>query len=140
MKRTVAVLAWVLALSVGAWAQEGGDKKEAAKPAAQEKGKEGGAGGVGSLPVAEVDTNGDGRISLAELKAALARLSSGSKEGVKEGGERKAPVRKDGEGQKKPGVGDGGEGQKKPGTGDGNKEGGEKKPDGAGVQKKEGDK
>jgi hypothetical protein len=132
MKR---VVAWVLALSVGAWAQEGGGNKEGgnkegARPAAQEKGKEGG-GAAGSLTVAEVDTNGDGRISLAELKAALSRLSGGGKEG----GERKGAPRKDGgDGQKKPG-GEG-DGQKKIG-GEGD---GQKKPDGAEGQKREGDK
>jgi hypothetical protein len=47
------------------------------------------------LTVAEVDTNGDGKITLAELKAALAKLGGG-----REAGEKRAPARRDGEGGK----------------------------------------
>lgn len=72
------------------------------------------------LQVAEVDTNGDGWISAAELKAALAKLGGGRKEGD---GVKKPGLR-DGEGPKKPGPRDG-EGPKKEGPRDG-----EKRPEG----------
>jgi hypothetical protein len=117
-------------------AQEG-DKKAPVKEGA----KDGGQGPM--LQVAEVDTNGDGWISAAELKAALNKLGGGG-DGVKK------PGAKDGEGAKKFGPKDG-EGAKKPlGEGDApvkKKPAGEgdapvkKKPvkDGEG-EKKEGDK
>lgn len=84
--------------------------------------KDGGQGPM--LQVAEVDTNGDGWISAAELKAALAKLGGGGekKDGFKKpGGEGdgvKKPFKGEGEGVKKPGVKEG-EGAKKPGPKDG---------------------
>jgi hypothetical protein len=113
------------------------DKKAPVKEGA----KDGGQGPM--LQVAEVDTNADGWISAAELKAALNKLGGGG-DGVKK------PGAKDGEGAKKFGPKDGegapvkkkpaGEGdapvKKKPlkegekGDGErkeGDKEGGEKK-------------
>jgi hypothetical protein len=88
-------------------------------------------GGQGPmLQVAEVDTNGDGWISAAELKAALAKLGGGDKGPVK-GGEKDGVKKPGGEGDgvKKPFKGEGdpgvkkpikdGEGAKKPGPKDG---------------------
>lgn len=65
--------------------------------------KEGGQGPM--LQVAEVDTNGDGWISAAELKIALGKLGGGG-EGQKDGFKKPGGLR-DGEGVKKPGPKDG---------------------------------
>src|SRR5262245_32220259 len=48
-----------------------------------------------SLSVAEVDTNGDGRISAGELKAALMKLYPKKDAGSKDGGDGKKPGNKD---------------------------------------------
>jgi hypothetical protein len=83
-------------------AQEGEKKAPAKEPAAPGP----------MLRVEEVDTNGDGWISGAELKAAFGKLGGGAKEGGV-----KKPGPKDGEGVKKgPREGDA---PKKPGPRDG---------------------
>lgn len=107
----------------------------------QEKAPAKDAGQGPMLQVAEVDTNGDGWISAAELKAALAKLGGGDKgpvkggekEGVKKPGGEKDGVKKKGEGARD------GEGARKPGPKDG--EGPVKKgpKDGEG-ERKEGEK
>ena len=118
----ILMAAWVLAGVAGAgWAQdgEGGNKaRENPKPKA-EGGAEG--GGAGFLTLDQVDTNGDGKVTRAELEAALKKLvpARGDKEGGKkaEGGGDKKP-RAGGEGDKK-------EGDKKaPPKPEGGKEGG----------------
>lgn len=131
------ILIAVLFMAGAAWAQEGGEKgKETPKPKA-EGGAEG-AGGAGFLTLDQVDSNGDGKVTRAELEAALKKLAParGDKEGGKEGG-KKAPRP---EGGKEGGK----EGDKKaPPKPEGNKEGGKEgdkkappKPEG----NKEGDK
>src|SRR6185436_3985244 len=55
-----------------------------------------------TLDVNEVDTNGDGRISASELKAAFGRMYPKKDGGAKEGGEPKKPVNKDGAPAKEP--------------------------------------
>jgi len=78
-------------------AKEGGDPVK--KPAAPEDGGKVPKKGVAedpSLSVAEVDTNGDGRISASELKAALSKLYPKKDGGSKEGGEPKKPFNKEG--------------------------------------------
>ena len=79
-------------------AQEG-EKKAPVKDGAKD------AGQGPMLQVAEVDTNGDGWISAAELKIALGKLGGGG-EGQKDGFKKPGGV-KDGEGAKKPGLRDG---------------------------------
>lgn len=82
-----------------------GEKKPAPKGDGFKEGvKEGGDKGPGpQLLVSEVDTNGDGWISAAELKIALSKLGGGGqKEGVKKPGGLK-----DGEGKKFEGQKDG---------------------------------
>ena len=142
MKLVVAAL-FAVALTVPAWGQEkdgkpkqDGEKKAPAKdpgdpvkkPGNQDgDGKvpaKGGGGEDPSLSVAEVDTNGDGRISASELKAALGRLypkkdggGGGSKDPgakkpsnpdgapkgpPKDGGDVKKPLPKDGDPGDKP--------------------------------------
>jgi hypothetical protein len=96
----------------------------------QEKAPAKDGGGQGPmLQVAEVDTNGDGWISAAELKAALAKLGGGGeKDGVKKPGGEKDGFKKpggEGDGVKKPFKGEGDAPVKKPGVKDGE---GAKKP------------
>ena len=64
----------VVGMSVPAWAQEGN----------KERGKEGKGEKEPSILLVEVDTNKDGKASVTEIRAALARLS-GAKETKKEG-------------------------------------------------------
>ena len=114
MKLIVAAL-FAVALALPAWAQEkDAPKQEEKKPPAKEGGgdpvkkpvgdgggdpvkkpvKEAGEGPT--LGVEEVDVNGDGRISAAELKAAMGKLGgyyAPKKEGVKDGA---PPVKKEG--------------------------------------------
>ncbi len=115
------------------YAQEG-EKKPAPKGDGFKEGaKEGGDKGPGpQLLVSEVDTNGDGWISAAELKRALSKLGGGGqKDGVKKPGGIK-----DGDGKKFEGPKDGdvkkpegfkGDVPKKVAPKEGEKEGGEKK-------------
>ena len=89
--------------------KEGGDPVK--KPGAQDEGgkvpkKDAGEGPT--LSVGEVDTNGDGRISAAELKAALGKLYPKKDGGSKEGGEPKKPLNKDAAPEKKEPAKDGG--------------------------------
>jgi hypothetical protein len=114
MKLIVASL-FAVALAVPAWGQEkdaAGAKQEEKKAPAKDGGdpvKKPAADGGGepvkkvvkeagegpTLGVEEVDVNGDGRISAAELKAAMGKLGgyyAPKKEGVKDG----APVKKEG--------------------------------------------
>ena len=99
------------------------EKKDAPKPPPKQEG----AGPM--LSVAEVDVNGDGWISAAELKAALAKLGGGPKEGGRKEGGKPKP----GEGDKpapKPEGGKEGDGRKPPAPKpEGGKEGGERKGD-----------
>jgi hypothetical protein len=76
--------------------KEGGDPVK--KPAPQDDGgkvPKKGAPEDPSLGVEEVDTNGDGRISASELKAALMKLYPKKDGGSKDGGEGKKPANKD---------------------------------------------
>lgn len=110
------ILLGVLVAGGLVWGQDG-EKKPAPKPDGFKDG--GGDKGPGpQLPVSEVDTNGDGLLSAAELKSALSKLGGG---GPKEGG--KKPGFKDGDGKKPEGPKDGE--FKKP---DGFKDGDVKKP------------
>ena len=97
-------------LVLGLMMAQEGDKKAPVKEGA----KDGGQGPM--LQVAEVDTNGDGWISAAELKIALGKLGGG--DGQKDGFKKPGGL-KDGEGVKKPGLKDGDPPVKKPlGEGD----------------------
>ncbi len=147
MKFVVAML-FALASVAPAWAQDKeapkGEKQDGEKKAPPKDGgdpvKKPGVKGDGekapkkeagegpTLSVEEVDTNGDGRISGAELKAALSKLypkkdgGEPKKAAPKEGApEKKEPGKDDGDG-KKPVPKEGGE-KKEPA-----KDGGEKKP------------
>ncbi len=93
-----------------------GDKKPAPKGDGFKEGvKEGGDKGPGpQLLVSEVDTNGDGWITAAELKMALSKMGGGG--GTKDGAKKPGGL-KDGEGKKVPAE-----------KGDGFKEGDFKKP------------
>ncbi len=91
------------------------------KPAPDGKGvaKDGGDGP--SLSVEEVDLNGDGRISAAELKAALGKIGGYYQKkagGVKDGFKKDAPIEK--KDAPKDGTKDGGD-AKKPALKDGQK-------------------
>jgi hypothetical protein len=107
MKRILTALL-ALGLVVPAWAQEAekkvegkqdGDEKRLIDKEGAPPAKKGEPGPEPSIPVKDVDTNGDGMISASELKAALGKMGGtygGEKKGVKpEGG---------GEGVKKPPV------------------------------------
>ena len=111
MRRIMTGLLVVLGMSMPSWGQDV-EKKPAPKA---EGAKEGGDKGPGpQLLVSEVDTNADGWISAAELKAALSKLGGG---GPKEGGKKPGGPR-DGEGKKPEGPKDG-EGKKPEGPRDG---------------------
>ena len=128
------------------WAQEGGEKKkeapkvQAEKREGDKKDGEGVVGADGALTLDQVDVNGDGKITRAELEAALKKMGgAGRKDG--EGAKKEGP--RDGEGVKKEGAKDG-EGAKKVGPKDGEaaKKGAPREGDGAKKEgaKKEGDK
>ena len=99
----------LMELVLGLLLAQEGDKKAPVKEGAKD------AGQGPMLQVAEVDTNGDGWISAAELKIALGKLGGG--DGQKDG--FKKPGAKEGDGVKKPGAKDGDAPVKKPlGEGD----------------------
>ncbi len=129
----ILIAAMFMAGAMGAgWAQdvEKGEKgKETPKPKA-EGGKDG--AGAGFLTLDQVDSNGDGKVTRAELEAALKKLG-----GVREG-DKKAPPKPEGA---KDGVKEGD--KKAPPKPEGAREGDKKappKPDGAKEGVKEGDK
>ena len=120
MKLIVAAL-FALASTVPAWAQDkepapkqDGEKKAppkdggdppVKKPAPPDDGGKVVKKGPAEEPtvsVEEVDTNGDGRISASELKAALGKMYPKKDGGAKEGGDVKKPVNKDGAPVKEP--------------------------------------
>ncbi len=100
---------WTALLALGliapAWAQDkgegkqdGGDEKKLIEKEGAPVKKPAGEGAEPSIPVKDVDTNGDGMISASELKAALGKLGGyggGEKKGVK------VPVKEGGDGVKK---------------------------------------
>lgn len=90
------ILLGVLVAGTLVWGQDG-EKKPAPKDGGGDKGP------GPQLLVSEVDTNGDGWLSAAELKTALSKLSGGGP--PKEGG--KKPGFKDGDAKKPEGPKDG---------------------------------
>jgi hypothetical protein len=64
MRQVLAAMAIVLGLSGAAWAQEKGKERKEGKEAKEN-----------SIALKDVDTNGDGRASVAELLAAISKLT-----------------------------------------------------------------
>jgi hypothetical protein len=113
MKLIVAAL-FAIACAAPAWTQDkepapkqDGEKKAPPKDGGDPVKKPGGQDDGGKVPkkgavedpslsVGEVDTNGDGRISASELKAAMGKLYPKKDGGSKDGGDVKKPVNKDG--------------------------------------------
>lgn len=119
--RQILIATVILTAALGAgWAQDGEKKKEAPKAE--------GVSNEGFLTLDQVDTNGDGKVTRAELEAALKKMGGA---GRKDGEGAKKEGARDGDAAKKEGVKRDGDGAKKEGARDG-----EKKP----VERKEGDK
>lgn len=146
MRTLIAAMFMATALGAG-WAQDAERGKDQPKPQAEkrdgEKRPEGGGDGAGAgfLTLDQVDANGDGKVTRAELEAALKKLAPARRPDAErkvEGGEKRPePRRVGGEGDRKEGEG------KRPAPPaprkDGEKEG-ERKPPAPAPDRKEGDK